>query len=133
LDGNISPVIVDEIKELNTGAVSHITLDDLWVFDIRYMRPWLTPNLRYPSGETFNEMVSRITQWYDKEIECWSDCEKILIVGHEGTLRSIYLKIFNLEIKKYPDFKIENCDYLYFNILAGQLAEYQHIKFSDIS
>jgi broad specificity phosphatase PhoE len=132
LDGNISPVIANEIKELNTGAVSHITLDNLWAFDIRFMRPWLTPNLRYPSGETFNEMVSRITQWYEKEIECWSDYEKILIVGHEGTLRSIYLKIFNLEMKKYPDFKIGNCDYLYFKILAGQLSDYRHIKFSDI-
>ena len=132
LNGSISKVVVDEIKELNTGTVSHLTLEDLWAFDIRYMRPWLTPNLRYPGGETFNEMVSRITQWYNKEVECWSDCEKILIVGHEGTLRSIYLKIFNLEMEKYPDFKIGNCDYLYFNILAGQLCDYKHIKFSDI-
>jgi broad specificity phosphatase PhoE len=133
LDSNRHPIIVDEIKELNTGVVSHMALNDLWLSDIRYMRPWLTPNLRYPGGETFNEMVTRITQWYDKEIEFWSDNEKILIVGHEGTLRSIYLKIFNLEVKSYPAFKIGNCDYLYFNVSAGQLSDYRHIKFFGIS
>jgi broad specificity phosphatase PhoE len=132
LNGNVVPVLVEEIKELDTGDVSHITLDELWASDIRYKRPWLTPELRYPGGENFNEMIARITRWYEEQLKIWMSGEKILIVGHEGTLRSIYMKIMGLDIKNYPEFSIDNCDYLYFKILPGSFIEVTHVKYVDL-
>lgn len=133
LNNIVVPIIVDEIKELNTGEVSHITLDELWASDFRYKRPWLTPNLRYPGGENFNEMIFRITNWYNEHVKIWADYERILIVGHEGTLRSIYMRIMGLEVNNYPEFHIDNCDYLYFKSVNGYLLSTEHVKFMDVT
>lgn len=126
-----SPVIVnieDQVKELNTGDVSHITLPELWSRDERYRQPWLSPDLRYPGGETFREMVTRISEWYNTRATYWSDSDKILIVGHEGTLRSIYLNLMHLELADYPDFPIGNCDCLYFEKSDNKVIRFEHIK-----
>jgi broad specificity phosphatase PhoE len=132
LNANVVPVLVEEIKELDTGDVSHITLDELWASDIRYKRPWLTPELRYPGGENFNEMIARITRWYEEQLKIWTFDEKILIVGHEGTLRSIYMKIMRFSINNYPEFAIDNCDYLHFKNVSGSSFEVDHVKFMDV-
>lgn len=132
LSSDILPELVNEIKELDTGDVSHITLKELWNADSRFRRPWLTPDLRYPGGESFREMVERIDSWYKKILKNWLEHEKVLIVGHEGTLRSIYLNILNMELKNYPDFSIGNCDYLYFKILGGKICEKKHVKYLDV-
>lgn len=122
----------DELKELNTGDVSHITLSELWERDARFRQPWLSPDLRYPGGETFREMIARITGWYRNNETRWSDDDRVLIAGHEGTLRSIYLYLMSLDISLYPDFPISNCDYLYFKISSRNVMEYKHIKLAAI-
>jgi broad specificity phosphatase PhoE len=126
------PVSIEEqLKELNTGDVSQLTLPELWARDSRFRKPWLSPELRYPGGETFIEMVSRISGWLRNKKEFWSENDKILIVGHEGTLRSIYLTLMQLQIEDYPDFVIGNCDYLYFETIDKTVSQFEHIKFLD--
>lgn len=127
------PVRVEqELVELNTGAYSHWTLDDLWAMDVRYQRPWRTPDLRYPQGESFREMVSRITVWFDRESRVWERDETVLIVGHEGTLRSILLRLLGQELSNYPDFPIGNCDVLNATIVPGRATTYRHIPLTSL-
>lgn len=121
-----------ELKELNTGSVSHITLPELWEKDTRYRQPWLSPELRYPKGETFREMTNRIISWYKIQQASWKDGNKILIAGHEGTLRSIYMYLFNLNLSNYPDFAIGNCDYLKFELKEEQITACSHYKLADL-
>ncbi|WP_081979790.1 histidine phosphatase family protein [Dickeya chrysanthemi] len=123
-----APSIEEEIKELNTGDVSHITLNELWSTDERFRKPWLFPDLRYPGGETFQEMVTRISGWYHRKSSDWQDNERVLVVGHEGTLRSIYLYLMGLDISNYPDFPIGNCDYLFFKLNHASVLCYEQIK-----
>lgn|SRR5471030_1047930 len=132
LGGDVVVSIEDQIKELNTGDVSHITLPELWASDERFRQPWLSADLRYPGGETFREMIARISQWYSNHMNGWSDDEKILIVGHEGTLRSIYLYLMSLDVANYPNFPIGNCDYLYFEISREKVLRYEHIKLKNV-
>ena len=132
LENVVQPIIVEQLKELDTGKVSHITLDELWSKNKEFIRPWLSPKLRYPEGENFHEMTQRIIKWYSMKKFCWSDEDKILIVGHEGTLRTIFLYIMNLNLDKYPEFLIENCDYLKFTFNNSSIIDFKHIKFSDL-
>lgn len=128
------PICVEqELVELNTGAVSHLTLDTLWGRDARYQRPWLHPDLRYPEGECFREMVSRITGWYDRESPEWERDETVLIVGHEGTLRSILLRLLERELSDYPDFPIGNCDLLHITLVPGNAMTYRHIPLTSLA
>lgn len=134
LNGGNCPVRVElELVELNTGEFSHLTLDELWAMDSRYQRPWLHPDLRYPKGECFREMVSRITGWYDRESLAWSHDDTVLIVGHEGTLRSILLKLLDVDLSNYPDFPIGNCDLLQATIESGTLVKYRHIPLTSLA
>ncbi|WP_342617359.1 histidine phosphatase family protein [Rhodoferax sp. GW822-FHT02A01] len=119
--------VYDQLMELDTGDVSHITLQELRASDARYRRPWLFPDLRHPGGETFREMIIRISAWFDIHSKSWRDGEKILIVGHEGTLRVIYLKLMGLKLDEYPDFPIGNCEQLYFMLNNGRVIEHRHL------
>lgn len=121
----------DELKELNTGTVSHITLPELWKRDHRYRQPWLYPSMRYPDGETFEEMTLRIINWYKGQKSRWTAGNKVLIAGHEGTLRSIYMHLFQLELKNYPNFPIGNCDYLKFEIENDVVSTYTHRRLEN--
>lgn len=120
------------LQELDTGDASHITLPELWAQDSRFRKPWLSPDLRYPGGETFREMVTRISVWFDMHLATWTDDEKVLIVGHEGTLRSIYTRILAVPLEEYPDFPIGNCDHLYFELENKSLRNYKHVRLQFI-
>lgn len=123
-----SPVVAERmLRELGTGDVSHITLSELWASDERYRQPWLVPDLRYPGGETFNEMFGRVTDWLARNMATWSEDEKVLIVGHEGTLRSMYLHLFGKGLADFPEFGIGNCDYLRFTVTPGRQVVMQHV------
>jgi broad specificity phosphatase PhoE len=120
-------LVVEQLKELDTGNVSHITLPELWAHDTRFRRPWLSPDLRYPGGETFREMIDRISSWYERQSLFWGRDERILVVGHEGTLRVIYFRLMGLALEDYPDFPIGNCDHLYFELSGGRVLRYLHV------
>lgn len=122
-----------ELVELNTGAFSHLTLDVLRDMDARYRQPWLHPDLRYPDGECFREMVTRITNWYDRESLEWRHDEVVLIVGHEGTLRSVLLRLLELDLGDYPDFPIGNCDFLHATVVPGHAMTYRHVSLTSLT
>lgn len=121
-----------ELRELNTGDYSLMTFDDLWRKDPRFRTPWKYPALRYPGGETFEEMVQRIGAWFETMSPTWDDDEKVLIAGHEGTLRSIYSRIFGVPLQKYPTFPIGNCDCLHFEWRDRRLLNFLHHSFQAI-
>lgn len=128
-----APVVVEpELLELDTGDVSELVFEDLWEIDARYRRPWTAPDLRYPGGETFGEMIARIIGWYDRTSPTWGPDDIVLIVGHEGTLRSIFLKLEKLTVQSYPTFPIGNCDFLRFEIYPDGSNSFQHVFLSEL-
>ncbi|MBM3336102.1 MAG: histidine phosphatase family protein [Betaproteobacteria bacterium] len=124
--------IEEELKELDTGDVSHMTLPELWAVDERFRRPWRTPDLRYPGGETFHEMVTRISVWFERHFPTWGSEERVLIVGHEGTLRVIYLRLMGLPLDDYPEFPIGNCDCLYFKLSGWKVQQFRHVTLEKL-
>lgn len=123
--------IESQLRELDAGEVSHITLPELWARDARFRRPWMSPDLRYPGGETFREMIQRISGWFDTQSQTWAEDEKVLIVGHEGTLRTIYSRLLGLSLADYPDFPIGNCDRLYFELGKGKILRHAHVALAS--
>lgn len=129
---NLKFNIVTQISELDTGDASRMTLENLWKLDDRYRAPWLYPYLRYPSGECFNEMVSRIQSWFLNESQNWKEDDTVLIVGHEGTIRTILMSLFKLDLSEYPEFPIKNCDCFHIFMKNGFLEEAKHLTLEDI-
>ncbi|MDH6420909.1 broad specificity phosphatase PhoE [Polynucleobacter sphagniphilus] len=133
LKSEVSATLCPELQECDNGHVSLLTLSDLWDREPRFKKPWLSPSLRYPGGECFSEMVDRITGWFMVASKNWSDEDIILIVGHHGTVKSIFMHLSHLTLADYPDFPLGNCDYIEFNLNQGVVVEKKHFIFKGFS
>ena len=122
--------IVPDLVELDTGEVSHISIDELWEWDYRYRYQGLYPNLRYPSGECLNDMLKRVASWYQRAFATWEMNDIILVSGHEGTICGIMHHLLKIDIAHYPTFVIGNGDHIHISINQDGQSRY---KFSPLS
>lgn len=120
--------IEPELIELDTGEVSHISVDELWAREPRYRYQGLNPFLRYPGGECLDDMLNRIRSWYQRRFDEWTVDDVILIAGHEGTVCGILHYLLNLEVNQYPTFNVGNCDYVKISINEDGQVRYQFIS-----
>lgn len=125
--------IATELIELDTGEVSHLSVDQLWAQEPRYRYQGLNPNLKYPSGECLHDMLARVADWFDSAMRTWVDNDTVLIAGHEGTVCGILHKLLSLNITNYPTFLIGNCDYVHVEINQDGQVRYRFVPFSSIS
>lgn len=114
-----------ELVELNTGAVSHITVDELWEGEPRYRYQGLYPDFHYPEGECLNDMLARVGDWFEAKLKEWALSDTILIAGHEGTVCGILHRLLKLELNNYPTFTIGNCDYIRVTVNQDHQIRYQ--------
>lgn len=116
LESSLQVVTVPALMEVDTGTVSHITVDELWEWDSRYKYQGLNSELCYPEGECLGDMLRRVSRWYSNESKTWTTGECVLISGHEGTVCGILHFLLSLDIKNYPTFVIGNCEYVHINV-----------------
>lgn len=130
IQSGVPVVRCDELRECNNGYVSLLTLPILWEKDPRFEKPWLFPHLRYPGGESFFEMTNRIRSWFDRSMEEWQEDDVVLIVGHHGTVKTLYMHLLGMKLADYPDFELENCDCIFFEFTNGKVVNNTHIPFN---
>lgn len=123
--------IEPELIELDTGEVSHYSVDELWKIEPRYRYQGLNPQLRYPGGECLDDMINRIRNWYERKFLEWSGDDVILIAGHEGTVCAILHHLLNMDIKHYPTFNIGNCDYICVTINGDNQIRCRFVDFNS--
>jgi len=123
-------VTATELVELDTGEVSHWTVDHLWSQDIRYKYQGLHPDLKYPDGECLSDMISRVVTWYKQQIVYWKQEDIILIAGHEGTICAILHYLLKLDIKNYPTFTIRNAEGVRVSINQDHQMRISHFSLS---
>jgi broad specificity phosphatase PhoE len=125
---SIQVSIEPELIELDTGEVSHISVDELWAREPRYRYQGLNPFLRYPGGECLDDMLTRIRDWYQRRLDEWTDDDVILIAGHEGTVCGILHHLLDIEVRHYPTFNVGNCDYVHISINEDEQVRYRFIN-----
>jgi broad specificity phosphatase PhoE len=131
LKQKIAVTSVPALIELDTGDVSHITVAELYAHSPQYQYQGLSPDLRYPGGECLNDMMARVTGWFELAKQNWAADESVLIAGHEGTVCAILHYLLALDISHYPTFSIGNCDHVHIHIgLEGQ-TRYRFVNFDD--
>lgn len=127
----INAISVPALVELDTGDVSHITVDELYAQSPLYQYQGLSPDLKYPGGECLNDMMLRVTDWFEQERKHWAEVDNVLIAGHEGTVCSILHHLLHLNIASYPTFYIGNCDYVHVAITTSEQVRYRFVNFDD--
>jgi len=131
LDTALDIKLVPELVEVDTGSVSHITVDELWEWDSRYKYQGLNSELHYPQGECLGDMLRRVARWYSKESESWDADECVLISGHEGTVCGVLHFLLDLDIRNYPTFVIGNCEYVHISINQDEQLRYRFYSSSE--
>lgn len=128
IGSNQQIIIEDNLKELDTGDYSFLSIEELWEKDIRYKYQGMYPTLKYPNGESLADMITRIKIWWDKEFNLWESNEKVLVAGHEGTACALIHILTNMSIVNYPTFKIQNCETLKIEINKDNQIRFSYIK-----
>lgn len=131
LKQQIAVTLVPALVELDTGDVSHITVAELYAQSPRYQYQGLSPDLKYPGGECLNDMMARVTRWFDQEKKNWEKDENVLIAGHEGTVCAILHHLLDLDISHYPTFVVGNCDHVHIHVAVDGQTRYSFVKFDD--
>lgn len=131
LERQVEISIAPDLVELDTGEVSHISVDELWAREPRYRYQGLNPQLRYPGGECLNDMLGRVGDWYERCVREWARDDIVLIAGHEGTVCGILHKLLALDIAHYPTFLVGNCDYVHVAVNADAQLRYRFVPLAS--
>lgn len=123
--------IEPDLVELDTGTVSHITVDELWAGEPRYRYQGLNPDFCYPEGECLNDMLARVGNWFDKKLEEWMPSDIVLVAGHEGTVCGVLHRLLKLELANYPTFSIGNCDHVHLTINDDGQFRYRFVSLAE--
>lgn len=121
-----------ELVELDTGAASHITIDELWHNEPRYRYQGLNADFHYPEGECLNDMLARVGGWFEHKFKDWSHSDVVLIAGHEGTVCGILHRLLKLELANYPTFTIGNCDHVHISINEDRQIRYRFVSLAAV-
>ncbi len=130
---DLDVTIARELIELDTGEASHLCVDELWTRDRRYRYQGLNPDLRYPAGESLNDMLKRVANWYRNASLSWTRDEIVLVAGHEGTVCGILHHLLALDIAHYPTFSIGNCDFVQITINQDDQVRYRFVPLASIA
>ena len=110
------PVIYDDrLKELNFGDWEETMWSEIEKLpeSKRFFDDYI--HVAPPNGESFRELMLRITAFFDELTRDYADKE-VLIVTHGGPIRVFNALILGIEIKKIFDFKVDYAEILNYEI-----------------
>ena len=89
-----------ELREVDFGKVEGLTFDEVNQLYPEVTKMWFerNPRLQYPGGERFDEFNKRVSKFLGR-LENHAAEETILIVAHNGVLRTLICYLLGLELK----------------------------------
>jgi len=99
---------IEALMETHTGTASEWTLDELHKYDERYLNHGLYSHLKYPGGESIDDVYNRMINWFKTFIKQSASMQNVLIVGHGGTVNVLIHYLLNVPIHLYPAFNVKN-------------------------
>ena len=94
-----------ELREFNYGKIEGLNSEEVnqlypELFKLRMQR---SPNLRFPGGESLDELGNRVSKFVDKLKKHKAE-EAILIVVHSGVLRTLICQLLEMELRHFYQF-----------------------------
>ena len=132
LKTNIKINIDQDLIEIDTGEYSTLSVDELFKIDPRYRYQGLNSKVRYPGGECLEDMLFRVSKWYQRSSLDWKKNDIILVSGHEGTVCGLLHYVLLLRITNYPTFEIGNCDFVKITINKDDQIRYRFYTLKNL-
>ncbi|MDO4690529.1 MAG: histidine phosphatase family protein [Fusobacterium sp.] len=127
--------IFEEFNEISMGEMEGIQQEEFKkIFPQQQEDFFINPVNYDPSpykGESFLELRERVKRGLEKFIELNKNCERVLVVSHGATLKTLFHYLSGKDISEFKDEKIpKNTSY---TIVKYENQKYNIIDFSNIS
>lgn len=96
-----------ELREINCGKLEGLTFDEVSRFYpevVAWCVNW-SPQLRFPGGESFDELKERVTSFLNRLKEHTLE-QTILIVAHGGPLRLLLCYFLEIDLWHWRQFQL---------------------------
>lgn len=104
----IEIVIDARLRELHFGEWESRTWKELENMDgtrlDRWMRNWTRE--RAPGGESFSDLVARVSRWFMEWAECSEAGGETLVVAHAGSIRAILCQVLGVPLERAFEFDV---------------------------
>jgi len=89
-----------ELREFNYGKIEGLNLEEINQLYPEFSKSFMqrSPNLRFPGGESLDELSSRVSKFVDR-LKKHAAEETILIVIHSGVLRTLICQLLGIELR----------------------------------
>ena len=130
----VSLVICPELREINYGKLDGLTFDE-----ISYLYPEIADQcvnwslqLRFPGGESFDELKERVSKFVDR-LKQHASGQTILIVAHGGPLRLMVCHLLGIELRHWQQIRLDNASLSIMDIypeaaIISLLNDTSHLK-----
>jgi alpha-ribazole phosphatase len=94
-------VACPELREIDFGCIEGLTFDQISKSYPEIVRLWMecSTRLRYPDGESIDELEERVGR-FRKRLESHSREETVLVVAHNGILRTLVCQILDMDAEQ---------------------------------
>lgn len=96
------------IKEFNAGKYSKSTYAAVYAETPKLQSWGSSLDLRFGDGDSLSEFNLRVKSFYAEMLERKND-KKIAVFTHGGVINLLLYQMFQLDIRSYPWFDIDNC------------------------
>jgi|YNPNPStandDraft_1061719.scaffolds.fasta_scaffold01894_4 broad specificity phosphatase PhoE len=107
----LSPVPLDDLREINFGEMEGVTLEELKEHHTETYLQWRdreNVNFTWPGGERRADFFQRVSAAFD-HILARHPQGTVIVVGHGGTLRAALAYLLSGEMSRWWGYSIEHC------------------------
>jgi|YNPNPStandDraft_1061719.scaffolds.fasta_scaffold03051_10 broad specificity phosphatase PhoE len=118
----LCPIVVENLKEINFGELSGITLERMAREYPALFARWRDKSdmeFRWPGGEKRSDFFRRVARACDAIILKHPD-EMVLVVAHGGTLRACLAYLLPDQFAQWWGYNVSNCGLTHVSIEGGQ-------------
>ena len=104
----ISIITCPELREINFGELEGLTFEEISQSHPEISQSWanLSHTLKFPGGESFEELNNRVMIFIDRLKEHDSG-EKILIVAHGAPLRLLICQLLGIDLRHWWQIRLD--------------------------
>lgn len=105
----VSLITCPELREINYGKLEGLTFEEISRFypEIANWCVNWSLQLRFPGGESFDELKERVSRFLDRLKQHASE-QTILIVAHGGPLRLMVCYLLGIELWHWQQIRLDN-------------------------
>ncbi len=106
----VVPVVDERLNEIDNGYWDDMTEQEVQQVHPEAWRAYVarTADFRFPGGETGTEAQNRINAFFDEKM-CQHIGSSILVVSHEGLIRTLMCSLMGLPAYRRGDFHVDYC------------------------